>query len=327
MSILLGVSRREPYSRSALKDRAYRATPLGLDVARYYRWKKNEWGAQPETLRDYEAILARLALFFPDLELTDFAPPAGTERLRECWDHYWGDRSPRTRAKVRSVWVDFFDWAGRERQLQGNPARALARPKGRGVERGTFELTDVAKLITEQARARDRIALHLLFQLALRKSELAGIQRHHFRHDGRRLIIHGKGGKVASMPVPDDVRVMIQTYTTTFRWQPQEFLLYPEKTTARNGERVVLRAYRDQPMTSTTLHRWFKRMLKNAGLPPQRLHDTRHTSLTEFIRQTGNLKLAQQLARHESIQTTGDIYGHLNDQDLQLGMEQMKPLV
>jgi hypothetical protein len=39
--------------RDALRDRSYRATPLGLEVARYYRWKKNEWGATAETLRDY----------------------------------------------------------------------------------------------------------------------------------------------------------------------------------------------------------------------------------------------------------------------------------
>ena len=61
--------------RDALRDRSYRATPLGLEIARYYRWKKNEWGATAETLRDYEAILAKLASFHADLELADFTPP------------------------------------------------------------------------------------------------------------------------------------------------------------------------------------------------------------------------------------------------------------
>src|SRR5215204_7533022 len=83
--------------REALRDRSYRATSLGLEVARYYRWKKNEWGAAEETLRDYEAILAKLALFHADLELSDFAPPVGTERLREFIDNRWGAAAPRTR--------------------------------------------------------------------------------------------------------------------------------------------------------------------------------------------------------------------------------------
>jgi hypothetical protein len=47
--------------REALRDHSYRSTPLGLEVARYYRWKKNEWGATASTLVDYEAILAKLA--------------------------------------------------------------------------------------------------------------------------------------------------------------------------------------------------------------------------------------------------------------------------
>jgi hypothetical protein len=80
--------------RDAVKDRSYRATPLGLEVARYYRWKKDEWGATVETMRDYDAILRNLALYFANLELSDFAPPVGTERIREAWNHRYGDQRP-----------------------------------------------------------------------------------------------------------------------------------------------------------------------------------------------------------------------------------------
>jgi integrase len=155
--------------REALRDRSYRSTPLGLEVARYYRWKKNEWGATAGTLRDYEAILAKLALDHADLELADFAPPVGTERLREFIDARWGDRTPRTRAKVISVLRDFFSWAVRERGLPGNPATPIFRPRKRDVARGTFTPADVAKAISSQPRQRDRVALLLLFRLGLRK--------------------------------------------------------------------------------------------------------------------------------------------------------------
>ena len=63
--------------REALRDRSYRGTPLGLEVARYIRWKRNEWGATQDTIRDYEAILSKLALDHADLDLSDFAPPVG----------------------------------------------------------------------------------------------------------------------------------------------------------------------------------------------------------------------------------------------------------
>lgn len=38
--------------REAVKDKSYRATPLGLEVAHFIRWFRNEYGATTETLRD-----------------------------------------------------------------------------------------------------------------------------------------------------------------------------------------------------------------------------------------------------------------------------------
>src|SRR5829696_2730794 len=63
--------------REAVKDKSYRATPVGLEVAHFIRWFRNEYGATSETLRDYEAILAKLAIDHADLELADFEPPDG----------------------------------------------------------------------------------------------------------------------------------------------------------------------------------------------------------------------------------------------------------
>ena len=59
--------------RSAVKDKSYRATPLGLLVGRYLRWFRNEWGATASTLVDYESILSKMALTLADkdpLEVT-----------------------------------------------------------------------------------------------------------------------------------------------------------------------------------------------------------------------------------------------------------------
>jgi integrase len=214
--------------REAVRDRSYRSTPLGLEVAHYYRWKKNEWGATKETLRDYEAILAKLALDHADLDLVDFAPPVGTERLREFIDNRWGERTPRTRAKVISVLRDFFAWAVRERGLTGNPAVPIFRPRKRDIARGTFTPADVAKVVTAQARQRDRVALLLLFRLGLRKGGLARVQFKHY--DGRRLTIFGKGGKVRYLPVVDGgLRLGLERHILDRGPDPDEFLLYPEK--------------------------------------------------------------------------------------------------
>ena len=84
---------------AALRDKSYRASPLGQLVGRYIRWFRNEWGATPETLRDYESILAKMSVKLAHREPLE----VDVEDLRDLIDHFWGDASARTRQKVTSV--------------------------------------------------------------------------------------------------------------------------------------------------------------------------------------------------------------------------------
>ena len=84
--------------REAVKDKSYRKTPLGQLVGRYLRWFRNEYGATESTIRDYEAVLARMSLLLADREPLEVS----TEDLREVIDT-WAMRHARTRAKVTSV--------------------------------------------------------------------------------------------------------------------------------------------------------------------------------------------------------------------------------
>jgi hypothetical protein len=47
------------------------------------------------------------------------------------------------------------------------------------------------------------------------------------------------------------------------------------------------------------------------------MHEARHTAITDFLRRSGNLKLAQMLAGHADIGTTANIYAHLDTTDLE----------
>jgi integrase len=55
---------------------------------------------------------------------------------------------------------------------------------------------------------------------------------------------------------------------------------------------------RTSGLSATAMHRWWTRRLVDAGLPHRPMHEARHTAITEFLRDTGNLKLAQMLAGH-----------------------------
>src|SRR3954451_12314565 len=81
--------------RQAVKDKSYRATPVGVLVGRYIRWFRNEWGATAATVT--------------------------VDDLRDVID-LWADREARTRAKVTSVIRAFWTWAEDQDQVPFSPA-------------------------------------------------------------------------------------------------------------------------------------------------------------------------------------------------------------
>ncbi len=315
--------------REATKDRSYRATPLGLEVARYYRWKKNEWGATAETLRDYESILAKTALYFADLELTDLDPPVGTERLRECWDHYWGERTSRTRAKVRSVWVDFFDFGVRERGLHGNPARALAAPKRRGVKREPFGGGMVEKVIADQDYLADKLGVILILSYGIRRAELAGVRFRDFDFERGTVVVTGKGGKVRPVPIVEDafwrdlgaIELELGGRTQCLDW----FLICPRR-------KVGMQTYwqHHHGFVPRSVHRWWYDRLEAAGIVDEftrkgfGMHRGRHTVASDIVRKTGNLTAAKELLGHSDISTTEDAYASFDTEDLRAVLKAMR---
>lgn len=338
--------------REALKDKSYRFTPVGQEVGRYYRWKKNEWGAQPTTLRDYESVLAKTATFFADLELSDLNPPVGTERLRECWEFHWSEATSRTKSKVRSIWNDFFDWAVRERGMTGNPSRALAAPKPRDPERRLFSRTFVERVIAEQTYAADRIGVRLILQYGIRRGELAAIRFKHFDFERKRLtIVAGKGGKQRQIPIVDaHLWNDLGALQIEIAAGPDTSLLYHLNTRKRvvpleeaeevieigRGEKrgyawTTLRRHDVRAISGKVVHLWWYRRLEQAGLVPkgttggENMHRGRHTAITEFIRKTNNVKLAQMLAGHSDLKTTLNIYTLFDDSDLETAMRGMFP--
>lgn len=305
--------------RDAIRDKSYRSTPLGLEVARYIRWKRNEWGATPSTIRDYEAILARLALFFSDLELRDLEAPVGAERLSECLDFYWGSASPRTKAKAISVWRDFFDWAVKNRRgVHGNAARLLTTPKKRGVKREPFDASMVVKVIGAQAYLGDKLGCTLVLFYALRRAELAGVRFKDFDFERRQLTLTGKGGKVRITPIIDEpfwrdlgaLELELGGRDVCRDW----FLICPRR---KVGMRTFWQHHHG--FVPRSVHRWWYDRLAEAGMDETSglgMHRGRHTAATNVLRATGNLAAAQALLGHADIKTTIESYAEFNTADL-----------
>ena len=134
------------------------------------------------------------------------------------------------------------------------------------------------------------------------------------------MTVFTKGEKVRDLPIPhpefwfDLERLILESEA-----QPSHYLM-PRQQTQRsryeNGKAVEYRVRRfpDKPMGDHGLHNWWYACLERAGIVEpgttsgERMHKARHTAGQRVLDVTGNLKAAQKLLGHSSIQTTGDVY-------------------
>jgi site-specific recombinase XerC len=186
----------------AVEDKTYQLFPLGQEAAVYLRVRRK--GIADSTYRDVESCLDKFARHFMHLELADFEPPLGAERLEEFLEHQWGPPdSPRTYNKNLSYMRKFFEFQIRRGKMKGDPTSIIDRSKTSQVYRTTFSPDQRRAIVAEQTDLRHKIALRLLLDYALRKGSLRAVQFKHFDHVRKRLTIFAKGGKVRAVPIPD----------------------------------------------------------------------------------------------------------------------------
>src|SRR4051794_33929890 len=93
--------------RNAVKNKSYRATPVGGEIGRFLRALR--WSDKSQnTLDTYEIVLSRLAIDFAHYEHID---QFDTDTLRGFLDDHWGDASAATRANRLAAVRSFFNWA------------------------------------------------------------------------------------------------------------------------------------------------------------------------------------------------------------------------
>lgn len=295
--------------REATRDKSYQLLPLGEDATAYLRMKRKRLTTGSYVA--YESVLDKLCRYFLDLRLEDFEPPAGTRRIEEFMEREWGHLAWSSYNRNLSIIADFFKWAIMTARLHGDPTMGIERARKRDVHRETFHPDDLRRILAENADLRDRIALRLLLDYALRKGALRAVQFKHFDHARKRLTIFTKGGKIRQVPIPDPQfwdelgRLLIDLEA-----QPSHYLMARQRRTPTGG----VRRFPDEPMSGHGLHSWWYRRLADAGIVPkgvesgERMHKARHTAGQRVLDKTGNLKAVQSLLGHASIQTTGDVY-------------------
>jgi site-specific recombinase XerD len=318
-----------------MKDKAYQQTPLGVMVRSYVRYLRNEYGATDATIRDYEAILARMSLTLADREVIDVS----TEDLRDVID-LWASRSGRTRQKVTSVIRSFWTWMEDNGHIALSPAARIRRPKAAKRVARVLPADSRERLLAAAKIPRDRLGLYCLLGLGLRREELAGVQVRDFDAQRGWLRVYGKGQKERELPLSATMLEELRLYLAADLPalgrppEPDDFLLYPtdRRANGKGSEGQMTYHYiarpKDQP-SAPSVHRWWYRIARSAGLVGHgstsglNMHQARHLFAVDMRRAAG-IDAASQALGHSDLSTTLGIYGHRDADDLKTAMDALE---
>lgn len=133
----------------------------------------------------------------------------------------------------------------------------------------------------------------------LRLGRLLSLKWEQIDWAGERIVYMGKDGRQHSVPIVPGL------YATLERLP-------------RHGANVF--TYCGRPITRISVS--WRRALERAGVPYRNFHALRHTTATWLLKQTGNLRLVQNVLDHHSINTTTK-YAHLVDSEAAIAMGQL----
>lgn len=199
-------------------------------------------------------------------------------------------------------------------------AHLLDEPKER-----VRELTDAEeKKLFAKLRPSYQAIIRFAVLSALRRHELLAMEWEHVDWGGRRLNLVGKGEVVAFVPLSIEMERVLRSVIPAGETDPSgPVWLYKPERHEEGADNLTPR-----PITEEGLKTEFRRARKRAGMKSSRqdplmgyrFHDNRHTGVTRLVRDSGNLKLGQKLARHASIATTMK-YAHATEDDLRRAMD------
>lgn len=321
--------------------------PLTISEAIQHYLDTVKLSRSPHTMLAYRNALNVFSAVLVEKWLDPLSTPIEklTEDLISPLAGYLKTYSPTTEQLYLQAVKGFYEYVDSERLTEINLSRVrvLIRQRSRrpGVRLPQFPAEDIERileyvdhienmvvpvgdqeLINVRLRAmRDRGFLLMLADTGLRVHEACNLRRGDVDWNEGRAVIIGKGDKQA-----------VVRFSTRSLKAIKDYLSLRAELDGGSGKQVAslpLFARHDKgagkkvkPITPTTGRNIVKerveQILGKESVGRITPHSFRHYFVTTVLRGSGNLKLAQELARHSNIQVT-QRYAHLSDDELDKG--------
>jgi integrase/recombinase XerD len=190
----------------------------------------------------------------------------------------------------------------------GRPRRAVARGlRLKQPQRVVVPLSaeQAAKFWHSFRTFRDLALVGLMLLDGLRSCEVLAVQLPHLELADAQMRVHGKGNRQRVMPLPEEIRGVLEKYLHLERPLTNSSSLF-----------VCLKGrHRGLPLSSAGLRTLFRHHRLATQIPQANPHRFRHTFGADMVRDGISLPALQQLMGHAQIHTTM-LYVHLAPQDV-----------
>jgi integrase len=274
---------------------------------------KDEWlpavraSLRPSTFDSYEMICrTRIAPEVGSVLLQRLTPGA----LNAMYGSLAERLSPRsvryTHAVLRHALSDAVKWD----RLARNPSDAANPPSAKAAKAPkmqTWSKDQLRAFLDHVGDDRLFAAWRLLATTGMRRGELMALRWPNVDLDAGRVEIEdSKTGAGRNVALDSETAAALRAHRKA--QAAEKLALGP----AYDDQGLVFCREDGVPLWAQSLSRMFKRHAADAGLPPIRLHDLRHTHATLALRAGVHPKVVQERLGHASIAITLDIYSHVN---------------
>ncbi len=202
-----------------------------------------------------------------------------------------------------------------QRTYMQRPPLGYGRPR-RGVVRGLrlkqpkrvvvpLSAEQVAKFWRSFRTFRDLALVGLMLLDGLRSCEVLALQLADLQLADAQMRVHGKGNRQRVMPLPEEIRAVLEKYLDLERPQTNSSSLF-----------VCLKGrHRGLPLTPAGLRTLFRHHRLSTQIPEANPHRFRHTFGADMVRDGISLPALQHLMGHAQIHTTM-LYVQLAPQDV-----------
>jgi len=231
--------------------------------------------------------------------------------------------SPNTIRKQHSNINNFLQYALRLDMIENNPAKRVTLPKKVRSNKAKFLSPEqLQNLLTLFWGDSIEPVVYLAVHLGVRRSEACGLQWESIDFERRRIIIrHTAVAQCGKVIFSENTKSESSRRVLAMSDAVASYLEHLKKVQEKNRE-LFGNAYHESdfvctnadgtPINPDFVSHHFPRVLKKNDFPPIRFHDLRHSCASLLHASGYDLKDIQTWLGHSDIQTTGNIYTHLD---------------